>query len=346
MICVMFAIVLVSIVCGSFVGDPMRDGPKRRKLKGMGTRAPLAERPFEFSVMTFNVWRALYHREQQEYPDQQPWGDAPEQGTRKAVQLEFFGDSVRDGEWAAEHGITDVFGLQECTNTMMPDIKTQLTGYIAPFEYSLENPNQVFVRAEAFKVVAKQSYTLLNGTRYVSLLRLRVRAGEQAEFVLANTHLTSQGNRHSWANPGPSPRALEIAHVADLVLQMVGEDDVPVIVMGDMNDIYAPLRVAFELLGVTPSFGQLPSPIRAPHTCPTPMMDVRNENDNWGAKTYDLLLSKGLEVKSTKRLEYQKKGMFPSDHYPVQARYQLKPRPVQTENIAITELMLKLETTT
>jgi len=87
-------------------------------------------------------------------------------------------------------------------------------------------------------------------------------------------------------------------------------------------DIYAPLEVALSVLGLRSSFAhKLTS---APHTLPTPAVQPELEVDYWAAKTYDWLLSAGAVVLDTCRVEYQLEGVYPSDHYPVIATYELR----------------------
>ena len=81
-------------------------------------------------------------------------------------------------------------------------------------------------------------------------------------------------------------------------------------------------KVAFDRLGLKPSFILTGAGV-SPHTLPTPMNDIGEEIDSWAAKTYDWLLSRDIRCVATKRLDYSEDGIYPSDHYPVMAKYDL-----------------------
>lgn len=282
------------------------------------------ERAHDLQVITFNVWRdspfdvlaSSLNAPDKKIKTYQPWGDASNT-PRKNVMLSFFDKHQKLG--------VDIFGLQECTQTMLlTGISACLSEFTAPFLDSVKNQEQIFYRKDKFELIKKYEHNWPSTTNSFSLLKLQHKATGK-KLIVANAHLNWQGHG-AWTaetGPGPNTRADQMNDVAEAVSKMQNGKEIPIIIMGDLNDVHAPLKVAHERLQVKPSFLLMSPPAVAPHTCPTPCGDPCEEIDSWAAKTYDWVLSKGLAVLETNRIEFNLDGVYPSDHYPVSATYSL-----------------------
>ena len=131
-------------------------------------------------------------------------------------------------------------------------------------------------------------------------------------FSMANTHLSWQSIGYQEAH---NPRHAQMTQICDSLERMA--DNQTMFICGDMNDIYTPLRVAHTKLGLLPSFTL--AGVCAPHSLPTPSVDIRDEIDYFASKSYDWILCKGVTVLKSERIDYELDGVYPSDHYPVLA---------------------------
>jgi len=267
-------------------------------------------------LCTFNVWRDAPFDgiDHDLMPESFTHIPAQEFGKRKHVLQAFlraFGDSV------------DVFALQECT----PPIAAVVAESLTPFGFrqlplSEINQEQVFYKAARLalqegSVTAGFLDPAVDGNHATQAI---FRLGEKV-FALVNTHLSWQGSRtgDEDASSGPSnPRAAQMRNICRNLPDMA-----VVFLLGDLNDIYWPIRVAYRDARLLPSFTQLGQ--MAPHTCPTPTVGNPPdcEVDSFASKTYDWILSRGATVSASQCVDFNLDGVYPSDHYPVVATYEL-----------------------
>lgn len=148
--------------------------------------------------------------------------------------------------------------------------------------------------------------------------RLRVKSSKQSIFV-STAHLTSPKHADE-TETGVSPRVKQLKRIAEALGWLVREGE-PAFFMGDMNDAYHPQRVLAKA-GFTSCFAALG--MQSPptfHCYPTAGIEP-------GAPTVteaiDLIVAnEHARALAASVPQCYAEGLAPSDHWPVQAIYQL-----------------------
>ena len=161
-----------------------------------------------------------------------------------------------------------------------------------------------------------------DGVRRLFWVRLQMRDLGRSMLV-ATAHLTSQRNKTE-CETGQSPRVEQIRRIIG-VLQKLNQPGEPMFFMGDMNDPVHPPRMLHEA-GYVSCFAALG--VQAPptyHCYPTadvpPGNRVVNQCIDW------LVANSEARAVSAAVPHFYLQDSAPSDHWPVQAVYEIAPKP-------------------
>ena len=148
--------------------------------------------------------------------------------------------------------------------------------------------------------------------------RLRVKSSKQTIFV-STAHLTSPKHANE-TETGVSPRVKQLKRIAEELGRLV-RDNEPAFFMGDMNDAYHPQRVLGRA-GFTSCFAALG--MQSPptfHCYPTAGIEPGSPTVT---EAIDLIVAnKYARAIAANVPQVYAEGLAPSDHWPVQAVYQL-----------------------
>ena len=148
--------------------------------------------------------------------------------------------------------------------------------------------------------------------------RLRLKAVHKDVFV-ATAHLTSARNREE-SETGVSPRVRQLRRIADELTRIVREGE-PAFFMGDMNDAYHPQRI-LKQAGFVSCFAALG--MQSPPTFQCYPTAHIQPGEPTVTEAIDLIVANRYAraiAASVPQCYYE--DMAPSDHWPVQAIYQL-----------------------
>ena len=148
--------------------------------------------------------------------------------------------------------------------------------------------------------------------------RLQIKCSRKAVFV-ATAHLTSP--RHSdEGETGVSPRVRQLARIADELTQRVREGE-PAFFMGDMNDAWHPQRILARA-GFVSCFAALGMQSPPTFQC-YPTANVQ-PGERTITEAIDLIVAnKHARAIAASVPQCYAEDLAPSDHWPVQAIYQL-----------------------
>ena len=148
--------------------------------------------------------------------------------------------------------------------------------------------------------------------------RLRLKSSQKTIFV-ATAHLTSPRNSEE-AETGVSPRVRQLKRIADELTRRVSEGE-PAFFMGDMNDAWHPQHILMQT-GFVSCFAALGMQSPPTFKC-YPTANVQpGERTTTGA--IDLIVAnKYARAIAASVPQCYAGDLAPSDHWPVQAIYQL-----------------------
>ena len=160
-----------------------------------------------------------------------------------------------------------------------------------------------------------------DGDRRLFWVRLKMRDLDRPMLV-ATAHLTSQRNKLE-CETGQSPRVEQIRRIIQ-ALKRLNQPGEPMFFMGDMNDPVHPPRMLHEA-GYKTCFAALGiQPPPTYHCYPTANVQPGNRVVN---QCIDWLVSNGeARAISAAVPQFYLKDSAPSDHWPVQAVYEIKPQ--------------------
>ena len=148
--------------------------------------------------------------------------------------------------------------------------------------------------------------------------RLRIKPSQKAIFV-ATAHLTSA--KHSdETETGVSPRVRQLKRIADELARLVREGE-PAFFMGDMNDAFHPQRILMQA-GFVSCFAALGMQSPPTFKC-YPTANVQ-PGEPTVTEAIDLIVAnKHARAIAASVPQCYAGDLAPSDHWPVQAIYQL-----------------------
>jgi exonuclease III len=148
--------------------------------------------------------------------------------------------------------------------------------------------------------------------------RLQIKSSPKAIFI-ATAHLTSA--RHSdESETGVSPRVRQLKRIADALRRRVREGE-PAFFMGDMNDAWHPQRILMQA-GFVSCFAALGMQSPPTFQC-YPTANVQ-PGERTITEAIDLIVAnKYARAIAASVPQCYAEGLSPSDHWPVQAIYQL-----------------------
>ncbi len=148
--------------------------------------------------------------------------------------------------------------------------------------------------------------------------RLRLKPSPRTIFV-ATAHLTSPRNRDE-GESGLSPRVRQLKRIADALTRLVRQAE-PAFFMGDMNDAWHPQRV-LKQAGFVSCFASLGMQSPPTYQC-YPTANVQ-PGEPTVTEAIDLIVAnKYARAVAASVPQYYGEDTAPSDHWPVQAVYQL-----------------------
>jgi len=179
---------------------------------------------------------------------------------------------------------------------------------------------------------------------HVSLIKLKPKFSNKFQIIIANVHLTFPGTQEE-ITTGKSPRIMQMEYVCQYVEKNYKTNsllyDEIVYIMGDCNDHFHTINVALKY-GYHHCFFDCHYQV-SPITFPTSASHVVLDGpDPQSAVTYDWIMCNNFDFENKKKknfyknnlinvngvtcsvLNYNYHGVFPSDHYPIQAIYQIQ----------------------
>jgi endonuclease/exonuclease/phosphatase family metal-dependent hydrolase len=149
-------------------------------------------------------------------------------------------------------------------------------------------------------------------------VRLRLKASQKTIFV-ATAHLTTARHREEAAT-GASPRVRQLNRIAGELTRLVGEGE-PAFFMGDMNDPWHPQRILMQA-GFVSCFAALGMQSPPTFQC-YPTANVQ-PGEQTITEAIDLIVAnKYARAIAASVPQCYAGDLAPSDHWPVQAIYQL-----------------------
>lgn len=219
----------------------------------------------------------------------------------------------------------DILCLQELQQTSRDFIDATLTAHrrVDDTYRGWTTESNIYWREALFARVehGSEDAGIPDGDRRLFWVRLSVRELGRT-ILIATAHLTSQRNKHE-CETGQSPRVEQIRRII-AALKRLNHDDEPLFFMGDMNDPVHPPRLLQEA-GYASCFASLG--VQAPptyHCYPTadvqPGDRVVNQCIDW------LVANKHARAIAAGVPHFFLKDAAPSDHWPVQAVYEIAAR--------------------
>jgi endonuclease/exonuclease/phosphatase family metal-dependent hydrolase len=253
--------------------------------------------PVRFSVVTYNLWGT------------ERWSD-------RAEPVRTFMKRFRP----------DVLSVQEIT----PET-TDFLDHSLPDHHRVEDDlagwsteSNIWWRADLFERVvhgAEEFGCTTYPDRRMFWVRLRPR-DRDTTLIVSTAHLTDFGTPHE-LETGESPRVRE-AHALVAGLQRIVGDDEAALVMGDFNDSIGAL-VPLLMAGYMSCFGAL-------EQIPPPTMPTALDRFGGGGFTSSFVLDWILANRRLRAISAASPHLYvadvpPSDHWPVQAVYELTETP-------------------
>ena len=249
--------------------------------------------PLRISIVTYNIWLM------------QRWD-------MRAPALQAF----------LERFAPDLLCLQELQPASRDFLDATLAGHrrVDDAHAGWATESNIYWRATLFEKIehGDEDAGIPDGNRRLFWVRLRVRDTNRS-ILVATAHLTSQRNAHECAT-GQSPRVGQIRRIIDS-LKRLNRTDEPLFFMGDMNDPVHPPRLLQEAGYVScfAALGVQPPPTY--HCYPTadiqPGERVVSQCIDW------LVANKHARAVAASVPHFYYKDAAPSDHWPVQAVYEI-----------------------
>ena len=149
--------------------------------------------------------------------------------------------------------------------------------------------------------------------------RLQLKALHKTIFV-ATAHLTAARNREE-SETGLSPRVRQLKRIADELTRLVREGE-PAFFMGDMNDAYHPQRI-LKQAGFVSCFAALGMQSPPTFQC-YPTANVQPDEPTVTEAIDLIVANRNARAIAASVPQCYCEDTAPSDHWPVQAIYQLK----------------------
>jgi endonuclease/exonuclease/phosphatase family metal-dependent hydrolase len=216
----------------------------------------------------------------------------------------------------------DVLCVQELQRSTQEFLDQVLSGYARvhdPFPGWTTESN-IYWASTAFERVEQGAEEVghLEPERRLFWVRLRVKPSQKTIFV-ATAHLTTARHREE-AETGASPRVRQLNRIAGELTRLVREGE-PAFFMGDMNDPWHPQRILMQA-GFVSCFAALGMQSPPTFQC-YPTANV-HPGEQTITEAIDLIVANRYARSIAASVPQCYAGdLAPSDHWPVQAIYQL-----------------------
>ena len=216
----------------------------------------------------------------------------------------------------------DVLCVQELQRSTQEFLDQVLSGYARvhdPFPGWTTESN-IYWASTAFERVEQgaEAVSHLEPERRLFWVRLRVKPSQKTLFV-ATAHLTTARHREE-AETGASPRVRQLNRIAGELTRLVREGE-PAFFMGDMNDPWHPQRILMQA-GFVSCFAALGMQSPPTFQC-YPTANVQ-PGEQTITEAIDLIVAnKHARAIAASVPQCYAGDLTPSDHWPVQAIYQL-----------------------
>ena len=216
----------------------------------------------------------------------------------------------------------DVLCVQELQRPTQEFLDQILSGYARvhdPFPGWTTESN-IYWASTAFERVEQgaEAVSHLEPERRLFWVRLRVKPSQKTIFV-ATAHLTTARHREE-AETGASPRVRQLNRIAGELTRLVREGE-PAFFMGDMNDPWHPQRILMQA-GFVSCFAALGMQSPPTFQC-YPTANVQ-PGEQTITEAIDLIVAnKHARAIAASVPQCYAGDLTPSDHWPVQAIYQL-----------------------
>ena len=216
----------------------------------------------------------------------------------------------------------DVLCVQELQRPTQEFLDQILSGYARvhdPFPGWTTESN-IYWASTAFERVEQGAEEVghLEPERRLFWVRLRVKPSQKTIFV-ATAHLTTARHREE-AETGASPRVRQLNRIAGELTRLVREGE-PAFFMGDMNDPWHPQRILMQA-GFVSCFAALGMQSPPTFQC-YPTANVQ-PGEQTITEAIDLIVAnKHARAIAASVPQCYAGDLTPSDHWPVQAIYQL-----------------------
>ena len=216
----------------------------------------------------------------------------------------------------------DVLCVQELQRPTQEFLDQILSGYARvhdPFPGWTTESN-IYWASTAFERVEQgaEAVSHLEPERRLFWVRLRVKPSQKTLFV-ATAHLTTARHREE-AETGASPRVRQLNRIAGELTRLVREGE-PAFFMGDMNDPWHPQRILMQA-GFVSCFAALGMQSPPTFQC-YPTANVQ-PGEQTITEAIDLIVAnKHARAIAASVPQCYAGDLTPSDHWPVQAIYQL-----------------------
>jgi len=216
----------------------------------------------------------------------------------------------------------DVLCVQELQRPTQEFLDQILSGYARvhdPFPGWTTESN-IYWASTAFERVEQgaEAVSHLEPERRLFWVRLRVKPSQKTIFV-ATAHLTTARHREE-AETGASPRVRQLNRIAGELTRLVREGE-PAFFMGDMNDPWHPQRILMQA-GFVSCFAALGMQSPPTFQC-YPTANVQ-PGEQTITEAIDLIVAnKYARAIAASVPQCYAGDLAPSDHWPVQAIYQL-----------------------
>jgi len=198
--------------------------------------------------------------------------------------------------------ITHIFALQEVTSRMLIIVKDALPTFCFITGWGKDCQEIICYNPSKIKLVRTGSWNI-EATNSVTW-------AEFDSICLFCCHLTWQGSDSDLQSV--NPRIKETKSILKEIDHLVKVK--PTVFCGDFNDSFHPLRLSMKS-GFTSVFSDLR--LCQPRTYPTPSATAKDV-DAMNEVTYDIIMQRNCTTISASVLDFHSRGIYPSDHFPVQ----------------------------